>query len=214
MVSGQLAWVMLAALAAGNDGVTSPAFFEAGPEVLPAFHWVSTGHCDCSECAGAWADDTAESDCGDCVSNCPARCPLGWRVTNLSARLRCGSANAQCGGCSGSQGRCSLSIEGLESSFNCQCGGSYNHPVPPLSTYHWPGMYKAPSMVGWVSPWTRPGLRRARDVVAMWDGNAVPTEIEPGLIEPISPEPFLPAPTSGASAKSPTMSRVMQRIYR
>ena len=30
--------------------------------------------------------------------------------------------------------------DGRDYGFNCNCNGSYNYPVPPLYTYHWPGM--------------------------------------------------------------------------
>jgi hypothetical protein len=44
-------------------------------------------------------------------------------------------------------------------SFNCGCNGSYKFPVPPLYTYHWPGMYSAQTMTEYRSPWRFPPLK-------------------------------------------------------
>jgi hypothetical protein len=43
--------------------------------------------------------------------------------------------------------------EGQQAHFNCGCNGSYKFPVPPLYTYHWPGMYQATLMTDYHSPW-------------------------------------------------------------
>jgi hypothetical protein len=53
--------------------------------------------------------------------------------------------------------------EGLDPCFNCGCNGSYKFPVPPLSTYHWPGMYSAQWMTEYRSPWRFPPLRAYTD---------------------------------------------------
>jgi hypothetical protein len=50
-------------------------------------------------------------------------------------------------------------IPGLDPHFNCSCRGSYNYPVPPQYTYHWPGMYKQVRMTDYVSPWRFPPIR-------------------------------------------------------
>src|SRR5262245_33191908 len=46
-----------------------------------------------------------------------------------------------------------------DAGFNCGCNGSYKFPVPPLYTYHWPGMYQAVLMTDYHSPWRFPPLR-------------------------------------------------------
>jgi hypothetical protein len=87
----------------------------------------------------------------------------------------CGSCDAcdQCGGSGGLFGghghcgghghggchACRHHIDGLDRYFNCGCNGSYNYPVPPLYTYHWPGMFKAQRMTDYHSPWRFPPLR-------------------------------------------------------
>jgi hypothetical protein len=50
-------------------------------------------------------------------------------------------------------------LEGRDPAFNCGCNGSYKYPVPPLSTYHWPGMYSHQWMTDYHSPWRFPPLR-------------------------------------------------------
>jgi hypothetical protein len=55
--------------------------------------------------------------------------------------------------------------EGLEAGFNCGCNGSYKFPVPPLYTYHWPGMWSAQLMTDYHSPWRFPPLKPYVDEV-------------------------------------------------
>ncbi len=74
--------------------------------------------------------------------------------------------------------------EGRDRGFNCGCNGSYNYPVPPLYTYHWPGMYKAERMTDYHSPWRFPPLKPFMDEVVPpvgsgTSGDAVPRELQP-----------------------------------
>jgi hypothetical protein len=55
--------------------------------------------------------------------------------------------------------------EGSEPGFNCGCNGSYKFPVPPLYTYHWPGMWSAQLMTDYHSPWRFPPLKPYIDEV-------------------------------------------------
>jgi len=50
-------------------------------------------------------------------------------------------------------------FDGLQPGFNCGCNGSYKYPVPPLYTYHWPGMWSAQLMTDYHSPWRFPPLK-------------------------------------------------------
>ncbi len=59
--------------------------------------------------------------------------------------------------------KCGCPIDGLDRFANCGCNGSYNYPVPPLYTYHWPGMYKQVRMTDYHSPWRFPPLKRYED---------------------------------------------------
>ena len=80
----------------------------------------------------------------------------------------CGNCDpCDCGdGCGGLLGcglfghKCGCPIDGLDRFANCGCNGSYNYPVPPLYTYHWPGMYKQVRMTDYHSPWRFPPLKR------------------------------------------------------
>jgi hypothetical protein len=53
--------------------------------------------------------------------------------------------------------------EGMEAGFNCGCNGSYKFPVPPLYTYHWPGMWQHNLMTDYHSPWRFPPLKPYAD---------------------------------------------------
>lgn len=55
--------------------------------------------------------------------------------------------------------------DGLDPCFNCGCNGSYKFPVPPLYTYHWPGMYSAQLMTEYRSPWRYPPLRPFEEIM-------------------------------------------------
>ena len=85
---------------------------------------------------------------------------------NLVAGEGCGcnAAVSACGNCDpcdpcgcGLFGHhCGCPIDGLDRFANCGCNGSYNYPVPPLYTYHWPGMYKQVRMTDYHSRWRFP----------------------------------------------------------
>ena len=68
-----------------------------------------------------------------------------------------------CGGSGGGRHRQRQShhyeYEGRYQGFHCGCNGSYKFPVPPLYTYHWPGMYSAQLMTEYHSPWRFPPLK-------------------------------------------------------
>lgn len=58
---------------------------------------------------------------------------------------------------------CKQQYEGRYPGFHCGCNGSYKFPVPPLYTYHWPGMYSAQLMTDYHSPWRFPPLKPYTD---------------------------------------------------
>ena len=73
-------------------------------------------------------------------------------------------------------------IEGLSPGFNCGCNGSYKFPVPPLYTYHWPGMWSAQLMTDYHSPWRFPPLKPYTDEAppqSMGLENSVQSRIRP-----------------------------------
>ena len=55
--------------------------------------------------------------------------------------------------------------DGMQAGFNCGCNGSYKFPVPPLYTYHWPGMWQQNLMTDYHSPWRFPPLKPYTDEV-------------------------------------------------
>ena len=97
--------------------------------------------------------------------------------------------------------------DGRYPGFNCGCNGSYKYPVPPLYTYHWPGMYSAQLMTDYHSPWRFPPLKPYVD--------EPPPEvmgIRPQGLRPIRPATAL-APAS-ASAAPALMSRHVEAMLR
>lgn len=89
----------------------------------------------------------------------------------------CGSA---CGSCdSGCRRRCKflclLRGRNSESMWsNCECNGSYKYPVPPLFTYHWPGLYSHQLMTDYHSPWRFLPIRAYEDEDPIdFDGSAM-----------------------------------------
>jgi hypothetical protein len=113
-----------------------------------------------------------------------------------SGACNCGSENGDpcaCGrwGCGLLGHKCGCPIEGLDRWANCGCNGSYNYPVPPLYTYHWPGMYKQARMTDYHSPWRFPPLKRYED----------------------EPLPTIQAPARKAAASIPSLRPVsLQRV--
>lgn len=53
--------------------------------------------------------------------------------------------------------------------FNCNCNGSYKFPVPPLYTYHWPGLYSMKRMTDYHSPWRFPAIKPYEDETPVRD---------------------------------------------
>lgn len=104
---------------------------------------------------GNWLKRKSCCDVG-CTTGCSTGCDA-WAEYDP-----CGCDSGRCGhkhggGCGWfGHRRC---LEGQDWYFNCGCNGSYNYPVPPLYTYHWPGMYKAQRMTDYQSPWRFPPLR-------------------------------------------------------
>jgi hypothetical protein len=83
----------------------------------------------------------------------------------LAADECCVSCRRGCGLLSRLCGRGGAGYEGLDAYFNCGCNGSYKFPVPPLYTYHWPGMYQQHLMTDYHSPWRFPPLKPYVDEV-------------------------------------------------
>jgi hypothetical protein len=102
-------------------------------------------------------------------------------------------------------------IEGLDIGFNCGCQGSYNYPVPPQYTYHWPGsVYKQQLMTDYHSPWRFPPLKpytaeklTPQDVADSGSG-----------LRPVSAQQFDTGPAGLRPGQMEPMSAMMERFFR
>lgn len=144
-----------------------------------------------SVCAGEGsATNYTLGSSADCQSNC-----RGCRLHRL-----------RCGGCG-----LNRRYDGLDLNFNCNCQGSYNYPVPPQFTYHWPGStYKQVLMTDYHSPWRFPPIKPYTDEVLIPRG----AEVEPpGTLRPVSALEAEPIPVLPAGQIEP-MSSMMQRFFR
>ena len=116
---------------------------------------------------------------------------------------RCGAGQCGGGNCGGLFGAHNRFYEGRDTHFNCGCNGSYKYPVPPLSTYHWPGMFSHQLMTDYHSPWRFPPLKPYTDE----DPRA-----EAALLRPVrqaSAQSTLPSKSNNLR-----MSERMQRYFR
>ena len=154
-----------------------------------------------TESTGLAESATGEcSDCGDdcceeCCEECPRRRPLLALIDKLD------ECKAKCRSC------CACNQESWN---NCNCNGSYKFPVPPLYTYHWPGLYSAELMTDYHSPWRFPPLKPYTDELPS-AGEGPPQPLT--MVVPTShhqtanAQPATPKPTAQpttAPAKKPT----------
>ncbi|MDX1944979.1 MAG: hypothetical protein SFU86_06200 [Pirellulaceae bacterium] len=142
-----------------------------------------------SAAAGCSTGCNACEACGACgASGCD---PCG------ACGCRGGLLGGICGHGHGGHGHhCRQQFEGQYPGFHCGCNGSYKFPVPPLYTYHWPGMYSAQLMTDYHSPWRFPPLKPYSDELPLVEMGAVenssratPVSTTPrvvGEIEPMS----------------------------
>lgn len=115
-----------------------------------------------------------------------------------------GCCGDPCDGCGDGRGR-GPRYEGLDAYFNCGCNGSYKFPVPPLYTYHWPGMYQQALMTDYHSPWRFPPLKPYVDELpAVEMGRA-------GVIPPVQTVSHLAPIVSRPAAEPQSMSQRMLR---
>jgi hypothetical protein len=157
---------------------------------------------------------TAEFAIGACGDRC-GRC---WR----DGRGGCGDCGGcdRCGGCGmhgcghGCRGRGSRYAVGA--SYNCGCNGSYKFPVPPLSTYHWIGLYSHQLMTDYHSPWRFP------PITPYVDEPELPTDPQvsrpQGLTAPVVPVEFVRSavlPQASPHPHVPTpMSEQLRKLYK
>jgi hypothetical protein len=147
--------------------------------VSPAAEAQSTGDVASGNCA---TGDCASGNCsgGQCGSDC-AKPALGSRLG--------------CLGCLGG-----LLVQHEVGSFNCGCNGSYKFPVPPLYTYHWPGMYSQELMTDYHYPWRFLPLKPYTD--------EFPRPGEPGKLAGSAPAISMAPPATSVRVVSATVDSV------
>lgn len=82
--------------------------------------------------------------------------------SNVANAGTCCDCDGGCGQCGANRCRhvCGPHCRKLANRWaNCNCDGSYKFPVPPLYTYHWPGIYSLQNVTDYHSPWRFPPLR-------------------------------------------------------
>ncbi|REK23792.1 MAG: hypothetical protein DWQ42_14970 [Planctomycetota bacterium] len=92
-------------------------------------------------------------------------------------------------------------------SFNCGCNGSYKFPVPPLYTYHWPGLYSHQLMTDYHSPWRYPGIRPYEDE------KPFQARVEPRMRRASYHQASLDSVTAPVAAEPERISDKMRRYY-
>jgi hypothetical protein len=85
-------------------------------------------------------------------------CGCEWQAADCCECDPCGGHGRYGRGRHG-HGHHHQAFEGQQAHFNCGCNGSYKFPVPPLSTYHWPGMWSHQLMTDYHSPWRFPAIK-------------------------------------------------------
>jgi hypothetical protein len=97
--------------------------------------------------------------------------------------------------------------DGLQAGFNCGCNGSYKFPVPPLYTYHWPGMWQQSLMTDYHSPWRFPPLKPYTDELPEGSMGSAPVSL--GRVQQASAvvETPVAAPRMSFSSHLEAMSR-------
>ena len=148
---------------------------------------------------------------------CQAAAPAcGCNAGNASDSA-CGNCDPCCGngcGCGLFGRKCGSGIDGLDRFANCGCNGSYNYPVPPLYTYHWPGMYKQVRMTDYHSPWRFPPLKRYEDEpLPTIEIPAPKAAAGPRLLRPVSLQ-GVPAPSEAKKTWHTEIEPLSSRLSR
>ena len=115
----------------------------------------------------------------------------------------CGSCGGRGCGILGHKTGCN-SGGGSSDSSNCSCRGSYKFPVPPLYTYHWPGMYSQNFMTEYISPYRFPPLE-IPEFIPRENSPAAPnpgihnTSVSPARLGSLPPQgSYQPLPPQGS----------------
>ena len=157
--------------------------------------------------------------CGVKAPTCQAAAPSCGCNAGNAGDPACGSCD-DCGngcgrcGCGLFGHKCGSGIDGLDRFANCGCNGSYNYPVPPLYTYHWPGMYKQVRMTDYHSPWRFPPLKKYEDEpLPTIEIPAPKAAAGPRLLRPVSLE-VAPAPVEAKRTWHTEIEPLSSRLSR
>jgi len=182
-------------------------------------------------CTASCTDQCQDNSCGKvrCKLGCGLRAHGCW----LKRKSCCNGGCDTCGDCqqgSCGSGRCGRGgchgrgcgwfghrhcIDGQDWYFNCGCNGSYNYPVPPLYTYHWPGMYKAQRMTDYHSPYRFPPLRPYTEEQLAPLIEEVPETGDPSLAPIVHLRPLPPNyPAEGVLSSPGEVESVSSRLER
>lgn len=138
---------------------------------------------------------------GGCTG-CP-NCESAAKVTNDGEICDQCNSGAGCSSCRGRGNRRQRRrYDGQNPSANCGCNGSYNFPVAPLYTYHWPGLYAQTLMTDYQGPWRFPPIR------------AYTEDVKPEARRPVRQAGFDSTGNQRRSTSFRPMSERMKRFYR
>ena len=113
------------------------AFLAVVTGILLTSPLLADENCEDPGCTQPACEAPCEAGCDDCQTGCK-KC---WSFKSwLHSHKHC-------------------PIDGQDPFANCGCNGSYKFPVPPLYTYHWPGLYSQKLMTDYHSPWRFPPIR-------------------------------------------------------
>ncbi|MCA9102926.1 MAG: hypothetical protein KDA63_17325 [Planctomycetales bacterium] len=173
-------------------------YVHAGSHVIASPEMISPGVVVEGSSSGQWSEAQVD-DCscsgGQC-SDCNGGCDDGG----------CGS--------NGGRRRRNQQIEGTgDPWFNCNCNGSYKYPVPPLYTYHWPGLFSQELMTNYHSPWRFPPLRPYRDEPKSDVGEEPQASFAPDYLPTVHGQPASDVETAPRRRGYEPLSAKFERFY-
>jgi hypothetical protein len=132
--------------------------------------------------------------------------PVRYRASRNACSQRCT--------CLG-QGYCERCVDKIAEIgyFNCQCRGSYKFPVPPLYTYHWPGMYSQKTITQYNSPYRFPPLQLPSETGLEGPISAAPDEGDSSFLGPIRIKSVSKTGGSSRDARPERISQKLRRVY-
>ncbi len=139
-----------------------------------------------------------------------------------SGAVECGSSCSSCDSTYGAGGcgtcRCGICCRhrariASYGYFNCSCRGSYKFPVPPQSTYHWPGMYSQKYITEYTSPYRFPPLELPKPTPPKDSRTTARPVIQstPAGLTTIAPAQLAPLPAQRSQRPEPMSERIKRK---